>query len=147
MTNTEKLLTTKKKADLVLYAFIIACGVSTIVNEGAFNRGDMFETCLTHAPKKYCAQKISQGDMVLNGVIYEIKYVSKSTFASAQTNGSVTDNYIIAFNTNKEIIIKAFKESELTYKMTTPSKTHPSKPVITYKNNIENGKVLKVFTL
>ena len=131
--NIEKLRT--NKIDNVLADFIAYAGVQDLVDNATFNRGDFFEMAITHEPvKRNGLHGISQGDFVMNnGLIVEIKYLTKKTGASKDMKGTIATHYLIGFNTGKEIELRLIEKSELV------TIQDGKRQKITYQNNMNKG--------
>lgn len=140
MTNLER-LTTSNKYDKLLYAYILASGVSNLVNNNPrFNRGDFAEMCNTHVQVNNSGlHGISHGDFIASdGKPYEIKYCTCKTAPSAPLKGTICDYTIVDFNNGVTIEKRLIKTNELVV----DKHNH-----ITFKNNYQKGTLLKVFTL
>ena len=127
--NLEKL--NQNKVDMVLAQFIVRAGVENLVENATFNRGDFFEMAITKEPvKRNGLHEVSKGDFVLNGMIVEIKYLTKKTKASKDLKGTLATHYLIGFNNGNEIELRLIKKSELVVRQDNR---------IAYQDNINKG--------
>ena len=110
--NLERL--NQNKVDMVLAQFIARAGVENLVENATFNRGDFFEMAITKEPvKRSGLHEISKGDFVLNGMVVEIKYLTKKTKASKDLKGTLATHYLIGFNNGNEIELRLIAKNEL----------------------------------
>lgn len=127
--NLERL--NQNKVDMVLAQFIARAGVENLVENATFNRGDFFEMAITKEPvKRNGLHEISKGDFILNGVVVEIKYLTKKTKASKDLKGTLATHYLIGFNNGNEIELRLIAKSELVVR---PDNR------IAYQDNINKG--------
>lgn len=127
--NLEKL--NQNKVDMVLAQFIARAGVENLVENATFNRGDFFEMAITKEPvKRSGLHEISKGDFILNGVVVEIKYLTKKTKASKDLKGTLATHYLIGFNNGNEIELRLIPKSELVVRQDNR---------IAYQDNINKG--------
>lgn len=127
--NLERL--NQNKVDMVLAQFIARAGVENLVENATFNRGDFFEMAITKKPvKRSGLHEISKGDFVLNGMVVEIKYLTKKTKASKDLKGTLATHYLIGFNNGKEIELRLIAKSELVVRKDNR---------IAYQDNINKG--------
>ena len=110
--NLERL--NQNKVDMVLAQFIARAGVENLVENATFNRGDFFEMAITKEPvKRSGLHEVSKGDFVLNGMVVEIKYLTKKTKASKDLRGTLATHYLIGFNNGNEIELRLIAKNEL----------------------------------
>lgn len=127
--NLERL--NQNKVDMVLAQFIARAGVENLVENATFNRGDFFEMAITKEPvKRSGLHEISKGDFILNGVVVEIKYLTKKTKASKDLKGTLATHYLIGFNNGNEIELRLIAKSELVVRKDNR---------IAYQDNINKG--------
>lgn len=127
--NLERL--NQNKVDMVLAQFIVRAGVENLVENATFNRGDFFEMAITKEPvKRSGLHEISKGDFVLNGMIVEIKYLTKKTKASKDLKGTLATHYLIGFNNGNEIELRLIAKNELVVREDNR---------IAYQDNINKG--------
>ena len=127
--NLEKL--NQNKVDMVLAQFIVRAGVENLVENATFNRGDFFEMAITKEPvKRSGLHEISKGDFVLNGMVVEIKYLTKKTKASKDLKGTLATHYLIGFNNGNEIELRLIAKNELVVREDNR---------IAYQDNINKG--------
>ena len=127
--NLEKL--NQNKVDMVLAQFIVRAGVENLVENATFNRGDFFEMAITKEPvKRNGLHEISKGDFVLNGMVVEIKYLTKKTKASKDLKGTLATHYLIGFNNGNEIALRLIAKNELVVRQDNR---------IAYQDNINKG--------
>lgn len=127
--NLERL--NQNKVDMVLAQFIARAGVENLVENATFNRGDFFEMAITKEPvKRTGLHEVSKGDFILNGVVVEIKYLTKKTKASKDLKGTLATHYLIGFNNGNEIELRLIAKSELVVR---PDNR------IAYQDNINKG--------
>ena len=127
--NLEKL--NQNKVDMVLAQFIVRAGVENLVENATFNRGDFFEMAITKEPvKRNGLHEISKGDFVLNGMVVEIKYLTKKTKASKDLKGTLATHYLIGFNNGNEIELRLIAKNELVVRQDNR---------IAYQDNINKG--------
>lgn len=121
----------ENKIDMVLAEFIARAGVESLVESATFNRGDFFEMAITKEPvKRNGLHEVSKGDFVLNGLVVEIKYLTKKTKASKDLKGTLATHYLIGFNNGQEIELRLIKKSELVVRADNR---------IAYQDNINKG--------
>ena len=134
--NLERL--NQNKVDMVLAQFIVRAGVENLVENATFNRGDFFEMAITKEPvKRSGLHEVSKGDFVLNGMVVEIKYLTKKTKASKDLKGTIAQKYLIGFNSGKEIILKLIDKKDL------KTRVDGKRLKITYQDNIGLGVRVK----
>ena len=127
--NLERL--NQNKVDMVLAKFIARAGVENLVENATFNRGDFFEMAITKEPvKRSGLHEVSKGDFVLNGMIVEIKYLTKKTKASKDLKGTLATHYLIGFNNGKEIELRLIAKNDLVVRQDNR---------IAYQDNINKG--------
>lgn len=127
--NLERL--NQNKVDMVLAKFIARAGVENLVENATFNRGDFFEMAITKEPvKRNGLHEVSKGDFVLNGVVVEIKYLTKKTKASKDLKGTLATHYLIGFNNGNEIELRLIAKNELVVRQDNR---------IAYQDNINKG--------
>lgn len=127
--NLERL--NQNKVDMVLAQFIAHAGVENLVENATFNRGDFFEMAITKEPvKRSGLHEISKGDFVLNGMVVEIKYLTKKTKASKDLKGTLATHYLIGFNNGNEIELRLIAKNELVVREDNR---------IAYQDNINKG--------
>ena len=127
--NLERL--NQNKVDMVLAQFIVRAGVENLVENATFNRGDFFEMAITKEPvKRNGLHEISKGDFVLNGMVVEIKYLTKKTKASKDLKGTLATHYLIGFNNGNEIELRLIAKNELVVREDNR---------IAYQDNINKG--------
>lgn len=127
--NLERL--NQNKVDMVLAQFIECAGVQDLVESATFNRGDFFEMAITKEPvKRNGLHEVSKGDFILNGVVVEIKYLTKKTKASKDLKGTLATHYLIGFNNGNEIELRLIAKSELVVRQDNR---------IAYQDNINKG--------
>ena len=127
--NLERL--NQNKVDMVLAKFIARAGVENLVENATFNRGDFFEMAITKEPvKRSGLHEVSKGDFVLNGMIVEIKYLTKKTKASKDLKGTLATHYLIGFNNGNEIELRLIAKNELVVRQDNR---------IAYQDNINKG--------
>ena len=127
--NLERL--NQNKVDMVLAKFIARAGVENLVENATFNRGDFFEMAITKEPvKRSGLHEVSKGDFVLNGMIVEIKYLTKKTKASKDLKGTLATHYLIGFNNGNEIELRLIAKNELVVREDNR---------IAYQDNINKG--------
>ena len=127
--NLERL--NQNKVDMVLAKFIARAGVENLVENATFNRGDFFEMAITKEPvKRNGLHEISKGDFVLNGMVVEIKYLTKKTKASKDLKGTLATHYLIGFNNGNEIELRLIAKNELVVREDNR---------IAYQDNINKG--------
>ena len=127
--NIEKLR--QNKIDSVLADFIACAGVQDLVDNATFNRGDFFEMAITKEPvKRNGLHEVSKGDFVLNGMVVEIKYLTKKTKASKDLKGTLATHYLIGFNNGNEIELRLIAKNELVVREDNR---------IAYQDNINKG--------
>ena len=127
--NLERL--NQNKVDMVLAQFIARAGVENLVENATFNRGDFFEMAITKEPvKRSGLHEVSKGDFVLNGMVVEIKYLTKKTKASKDLRGTLATHYLIGFNTGNEIELRLIAKNELVVREDNR---------IAYQDNINKG--------
>lgn len=127
--NLERL--NQNKVDMVLAKFIARAGVENLVENSTFNRGDFFEMAITKEPvKRSGLHEVSKGDFILNGVVVEIKYLTKKTKASKDLKGTLATHYLIGFNNGNEIELRLIAKSELVVRQDNR---------IAYQDNINKG--------
>ena len=127
--NIEKLR--QNKIDNVLADFIACAGVQDLVDNATFNRGDFFEMAITKEPvKRNGLHEVSKGDFVLNGMVVEIKYLTKKTKASKDLKGTLATHYLIGFNNGNEIELRLIAKNELVVREDNR---------IAYQDNINKG--------
>lgn len=127
--NLERL--NQNKVDMVLAKFIARAGVENLVENATFNRGDFFEMAITKEPvKRNGLHEISKGDFVFNGMIVEIKYLTKKTKASKDLKGTLATHYLIGFNNGNEIELRLIAKNELVVRKDNR---------IAYQDNINKG--------
>ena len=127
--NLERL--TQNKVDMVLAKFIARAGVENLVENATFNRGDFFEMAITKEPvKRSGLHEVSKGDFVLNGMIVEIKYLTKKTKASKDLKGTLATHYLIGFNNGNEIELRLIAKNDLVVRQDNR---------IAYQDNINKG--------
>ena len=127
--NLERL--NQNKVDMVLAQFIVRAGVENLVENATFNRGDFFEMAITKEPvKRSGLHEISKGDFVLNGMVVEIKYLTKKTKASKDLKGTLATHYLIGFNNGNEIELRLIAKNELVVRQDNR---------IAYQDNINKG--------
>ena len=121
----------QNKVDMVLAQFIARAGVENLVENATFNRGDFFEMAITKEPvKRNGLHEVSKGDFVLNGMIVEIKYLTKKTKASKDLKGTLATHYLIGFNNGNEIELRLIAKNELVVRQDNR---------IAYQDNINKG--------
>ena len=127
--NLERL--NQNKVDMVLAQFIVRAGVENLVENATFNRGDFFEMAITKEPvKRNGLHEISKGDFILNGMVVEIKYLTKKTKASKDLKGTLATHYLIGFNNGNEIELRLIAKNELVVREDNR---------IAYQDNINKG--------
>lgn len=127
--NLERL--NQNKVDMVLAQFIARAGVENLVENATFNRGDFFEMAITKEPvKRNGLHEVSKGDFILNGMIVEIKYLTKKTKASKDLKGTLATHYLIGFNNGNEIELRLIAKNELVVRQDNR---------IAYQDNINKG--------
>ena len=127
--NLERL--NQNKVDMVLAKFIARAGVENLVENATFNRGDFFEMAITKEPvKRNGLHEISKGDFVFNGMVVEIKYLTKKTKASKDLKGTLATHYLIGFNNGNEIELRLIAKNELVVRQDNR---------IAYQDNINKG--------
>ena len=127
--NLERL--NQNKVDMVLAKFIARAGVENLVENATFNRGDFFEMAITKEPvKRNGLHEVSKGDFVLNGMVVEIKYLTKKTKASKDLKGTLATHYLIGFNNGNEIELRLIAKNELVVRQDNR---------IAYQDNINKG--------
>ena len=127
--NLERL--NQNKVDMVLAKFIARAGVENLVENATFNRGDFFEMAITKEPvKRSGLHEVSKGDFVLNGMIVEIKYLTKKTKASKDLKGTLATHYLIGFNNGNDIELRLIAKNELVVRQDNR---------IAYQDNINKG--------
>ena len=127
--NLERL--NQNKVDMVLAQFIARAGVENLVENATFNRGDFFEMAITKEPvKRNGMHEVSKGDFVLNGMVVEIKYLTKKTKASKDLRGTLATHYLIGFNNGNEIELRLIAKNELVVREDNR---------IAYQDNINKG--------
>ena len=127
--NLERL--NQNKVDMVLAKFIARAGVENLVENATFNRGDFFEMAITKEPvKRSGLQEVSKGDFVFNGMVVEIKYLTKKTKASKDLKGTLATHYLIGFNNGNEIELRLIAKNELVVREDNR---------IAYQDNINKG--------
>ena len=127
--NLERL--NQNKVDIVLAKFIARAGVENLVENATFDRGDFFEMAITKEPvKRNGLHEVSKGDFVLNGMIVEIKYLTKKTKASKDLKGTLATHYLIGFNNGNEIELRLIAKNELVVRQDNR---------IAYQDNINKG--------
>ncbi len=127
--NLERL--NQNKVDMVLAKFIARSGVENLVENATFNRGDFFEMAITKEPvKRSGLHEVSKGDFVFNGMIVEIKYLTKKTKASKDLKGTLATHYLIGFNNGNEIELRLIAKNELVVRQDNR---------IAYQDNINKG--------
>ena len=127
--NLERL--NQNKVDMVLAQFIARAGVENLVENATFNRGDFFEMAITKEPvKRNGLHEVSKGDFVLNGMVVEIKYLTKKTKASKDLRGTLATHYLIGFNNGNEIELRLIAKNELVVREDNR---------IAYQDNINKG--------
>lgn len=132
MTNLERLMQDKK--DAVLADFVCKRHAQALVNGATFNRGDFFEMAITgEKVKRDGLHGISKGDYVYNGLIVEVKYLTKKTGASKDLQGTIASHYLIGFNNGKEIEIRLIAKANL------KTRKEGTREKITYQDNIAEG--------
>ena len=127
--NLERL--NQNKVDMVLAKFIARAGVENLVENATFNRGDFFEMAITKEPvKRSGLHEVSKGDFVLNGMVVEIKYLTKKTKASKDLKGTLATHYLIGFNNGNDIELRLIAKNELVVRQDNR---------IAYQDNINKG--------
>ena len=127
--NLERL--NQNKVDMVLAQFIARAGVENLVENATFNRGDFFEMAITKEPvKRSGLHEVSKGDFVLNGMVVEIKYLTKKTKASKDLRGTLATHYLIGFNNGNEIELRLIAKRDLVVRADNR---------IAYQDNINKG--------
>ena len=127
--NLERL--NQNKVDMVLAQFIARAGVENLVENATFNRGDFFEMAITKEPvKRSGLHEVSKGDFVFNGMVVEIKYLTKKTKASKDLKGTLATHYLIGFNNGNEIELRLIPKNELVVRQDNR---------IDYQDNIKKG--------
>ena len=127
--NIERL--NQNKVDMVLAQFIARAGVENLVENATFNRGDFFEMAITKEPvKRSGLHEVSKGDFILNGMVVEIKYLTKKTKASKDLKGTLATHYLIGFNNGNEIELRLIAKNELVVREDNR---------IAYQDNINKG--------
>ena len=127
--NLERL--NQNKVDMVLAKFIARAGVENLVESATFNRGDFFEMAITKEPvKRNGLHEVSKGDFVFNGMVVEIKYLTKKTKASKDLKGTLATHYLIGFNNGNEIELRLIAKNELVVRQDNR---------IAYQDNINKG--------
>ena len=127
--NLERL--NQNKVDMVLAKFIARAGVENLVENATFNRGDFFEMAITKEPvKRSGLHEVSKGDFVFNGMLVEIKYLTKKTKASKDLKGTLATHYLIGFNNGNEIELRLIAKNELVVRQDNR---------IAYQDNINKG--------
>ena len=127
--NLERL--NQNKVDMVLAQFIARAGVENLVENATFNRGDFFEMAITKEPvKRNGLHEVSKGDFILNGIVVEIKYLTKKTKASKDLKGTLATHYLIGFNNGNEIELRLIAKNELVVRQDNR---------IAYQDNINKG--------
>ena len=127
--NLERL--NQNKVDMVLAQFIVRAGVENLVENATFNRGDFFEMAITKEPvKRNGLHEISKGDFILNGMVVEIKYLTKKTKASKGLKGTLATHYLIGFTNGNEIELRLIAKNELVVRQDNR---------IAYQDNINKG--------
>ena len=127
--NLERL--NQNKVDMVLAQFIARAGVENLVENATFNRGDFFEIAITKEPvKRSGLHEVSKDDFVLNGMVVEIKYLTKKTKASKDLRGTLATHYLIGFNNGNEIELRLIAKNELVVREDNR---------IAYQDNINKG--------
>ena len=127
--NLERL--NQNKVDMVLAKFIARAGVENLVENATFNRGDFFEMAITKEPvKRSGLHEVSKGDFVFNGMVAEIKYLTKKTKASKDLKGTLATHYLIGFNNGNEIELRLIAKNELVVREDNR---------IAYQDNINKG--------
>ena len=127
--NLERL--NQNKVDMVLAQFIARAGVENLVENATFNRGDFFEMAITKEPvKRNGLHEVSKGDFVLNGMVVEIKYLTKKTKASKDLRGTLATHYLIGFNNGNAIELRLIAKNELVVREDNR---------IAYQDNINKG--------
>ena len=127
--NLERL--NQNKVDMVLAKFIARAGVENLVENATFNRGDFFEMAITKEPvKRSGLHEISKGDFVFNGMVVEIKYLTKKTKASKDLKGTLATHYLIGFNNGNDIELRLIAKNELVVRQDNR---------IAYQDNINKG--------
>ena len=121
----------QNKDDMVLAQFIARAGVENLVENATFNRGDFFEMAITKEPvKRNGLHEVSKGDFILNGMVVEIKYLTKKTKASKDLKGTLATHYLIGFNHGNEIELRLIAKNELVVREDNR---------IAYQDNINKG--------
>ena len=127
--NLERL--NQNKVDMVLAKFIARAGVENLVENATFNRGDFFEMAITKEPvKRSGLHEVSKGDFIFNGMVVEIKYLTKKTKASKDLKGTLATHYLIGFNNGNEIELRLIAKNELVVREDNR---------IAYQDNINKG--------
>ena len=140
-----EVLNNKNKYDRLLKSFINykKVGLSII----ARNRGDIMETCLTNAKAKNTGSHIkSDGDgLIICGEVVEIKYISVSTGASSQMQGTICNNTLCAFNNGEKIEFRLINTSDLQGKENNSGRKRGER--LTYDLNHSKGKLIATYTI
>ena len=128
------------KADKVLLDFARYRHAENLVNAQNmgkhYNRGDVLEICISLVPVKRDGHHgSSSGDVVINGIAYEIKYLTKKTSASVALKGTSAPFHLIAFNDGNRLIFKAIPTKDLKV----------SKGKLKFQDNIGLGQEFKGF--
>lgn len=139
MKYTEQLKNSTLKSDRALLDLVEKCGVADLVNAQNmgkhYNRGDIFEMCLTRKPvKRDGLHSKSAGDTIIEGVAYEVKYITKKTSASVALKGTSAPFHLIGFNDGEKITIRIIPTKSL--KVSKGGK-------LKYQENATLGKVQK----
>ena len=141
-----EVLNNKNKYDRLLKSFINYKKVDLSII--ARNRGDIMETCLTNVKAKNTGLHTkSDGDgLIICGEIVEIKYISSSTGASSQMQGTICKNTLCAFNNGEKIEFRLIETTSLKGKPNNDSKRKRGER-LTYDLNYSKGKLIATYTI
>lgn len=113
--------------------------VDLVNNHNCKNRGDFVEMAITGTlVNRTGAHGISHGDTIINGQPVEIKYISRTTSASQQMQGTIARNAIIVFNDGNRIVARLIKESEIV------TRQEKGRKAIRFNDNIGLGKEISL---
>ena len=99
--------------------------------KGTLERVLPAEMAITKEPvKRSGLHEVSKGDFVFNGMIVEIKYLTKKTKASKDLKGTLATHYLIGFNNGNEIELRLIAKNDLVVRQDNR---------IAYQDNINKG--------
>ena len=99
--------------------------------KGTLERVLPAEMAITKEPvKRSGLHEVSKGDFVFNGMVVEIKYLTKKTKASKDLKGTLATHYLIGFNNGNEIELRLIAKSDLVVRQDNR---------IAYQDNINKG--------